>query len=72
MSKSFYNNARAYLKNHSRNLHFSNTLQCQMQKVGGQCNDNKKKYSSKRGEKYQYAEQSCINDKRKKTVPSGY
>ena len=45
MSKSFYNNARAYLKNHSRNLHFSNTLQCQMQKVGGQCNDNKKQYS---------------------------
>ena len=42
MSKSFYNNARAYLKNHFRNLHFSNTLQCQMQKVGGQCNDNKK------------------------------
>ena len=45
MSKSFYNNARAYLKNHFRNLHFSNTLQCQMQKVGGQCNDNKKQYS---------------------------
>lgn len=45
MPKSFYNNARAYLKNHFRNLHFSNTLQCQMQKVGGQCNDNKKQYS---------------------------
>ena len=41
-----------------------------MQKnVDGQCNDNK---SSNRGERYQYAEQSCINDKRKKTVPSGY
>ena len=44
MSKSFYNNARAYLKNHFRNLHFSNTLQCQMQKVGGQCNDKKMQY----------------------------
>ena len=32
----------------------------------------KKQYSSKRGEKYQYAEQSCINDKRKKAVPPGY
>lgn len=40
-----YIRLRAYLKNHSRNLHFSNTLQCQMQKVGGQCNDNKKQYS---------------------------
>ena len=51
---------------------FYNNASGQKQNVGGQCNDNKKKYSSKRGEKYQYAEQSCINDKRKKAVPPGY
>ena len=42
---------------------FYNNASGQKQNVDGQCNDNK---SSNRGERYQYAEQSCINDKRKK------
>ena len=44
---------------------FYNNASGQKQNVDGQCNDNK---SSNRGERYQYAEQSCINDKRKKAV----
>ena len=48
---------------------FYNNASGQKQNVDGQCNDNK---SSNRVERYQYAEQSCINDKRKKAVSSGY